>query len=618
MRFLRHTHILLLLSMAAATVTPAAAAPRSVGLIIDASPAANRVPFMRFADTLMDALAASREWEPTALHEASPLVRISGAAWPQPTRNNWMTAAEGLQALLLDVDLDDLLVVAPIPAPTNDLEIFWLRQGDAEIRRLHVSEPGAGDQAYQALVRKLLAALKDGPEQAPVAAKAGNGQGATTTATTAGPAAIEVAARPTPPAPGPSPTASAPASPPDLTPPAAQAAQPGAAPLRPDAPATQPAAEPVGPATAPAPAAPEGAETTPVTPGTTTPPAAPDTPVTPAQPLVFLPAAQKYLRGGEYKRVEEMLIKAEEAGEPRAEVYALWAELEKVRRNSAAERLWLERAATANQTLTAVHLRLAELLRQEGLWRKALAEYQIALAQDPNNLHVYLGLAALYEGQSQPRRAAEWITEATKRHPRDASLYLRLGDLHAGRQGWAEAENAYDRAARLTEGVARAEALDRLGDLYVRAERDREGFVCYAEASRLREGRSTPMAEKRYQQIMESADESLLQAATRARATLDRFRAGQDTYREDVWLAFDELRKQTGEVSEFVNMVLPPATMEKAHLERKLAYSLAAEAALAAMDYVDQGEAQRLEDYGGLIAEAEASLRRLQQPAVTM
>lgn len=347
-------------------------------------------------------------------------------------------------------------------------------------------------------------------------------------------------------------------------------------------------------------------------------PETPAAPQTPAAPLVFLPAAQKYLREGEYKRVEEMLIKAEEAGEPRAEIYALWAELEKVRRNSAAERLWLERAATANETLTAVHLRLAELLRQEGLWRKALEEYQIVLRQDPDNLYAYLGLAALYEGQSQPRRAAEWITEATRRYPRDASLYLRLGDLHAGRQGWAEAENAYDRAARLTEGAARAEALDRLGDLYVRAGRDREGFACYAEASRLREGRATAMAEKRYQQIMKSADEALLQATSRARTALDQFRAGQDTYREDVWLAFNQLREEAGEVAEFVNMVLPPATMETAHLQRKLAYSLAAEAALAAMDYLDQGKAQRLEDYAGLMGEAETSLRKLQQPGVTM
>ncbi|MBU0607535.1 MAG: hypothetical protein KKI08_06590, partial [Armatimonadetes bacterium] len=147
----------------------AATAPRSVGVIVDAAPAASRIPFVRFADVLIEALAGSRQWEPTALYPESPVVRVSGAVWPQPTRDDWMTAADGLQALLLATELDDLLVVRPIPAVTNDLEIFWLRQGEKDIRRLHLSEVGAGDQAYRALSRRLLAQLEQGPEKAPVA-----------------------------------------------------------------------------------------------------------------------------------------------------------------------------------------------------------------------------------------------------------------------------------------------------------------------------------------------------------------------------------------------------------------------------------------------------------------
>ena len=154
------------------------AAPRTIGIVADASPASNRIPFIRFVDVLIDALAASRQWEPTALCAESPLVRVSGATWPQPTRDDWMTAAGPLQALLLATELDDLLVVRPIPAVTNDLEVFWLRQGEQDIRRLHLSEAGAGDQAYTALCRRLLAQLEGGTAKAPLASNARSSSGA--------------------------------------------------------------------------------------------------------------------------------------------------------------------------------------------------------------------------------------------------------------------------------------------------------------------------------------------------------------------------------------------------------------------------------------------------------
>jgi len=36
------------------------AAPRTIGIVADATPASNRIPFVRFVDVLIDALAASR------------------------------------------------------------------------------------------------------------------------------------------------------------------------------------------------------------------------------------------------------------------------------------------------------------------------------------------------------------------------------------------------------------------------------------------------------------------------------------------------------------------------------------------------------------------------------
>jgi len=298
-------------------------------------------------------------------------------------------------------------------------------------------------------------------------------------------------------------------------------------------------------------------------------------------------------------------------------VYALWAELERARQNPTAERAWLQRALAEDDSLTAAHLRLAELLRLAGLWRKAAEEYQTVIKQDPANVYGYVGLSALYARQSQPRRAAEILTEALQHVAPDPTLYLRIGALHAQRQAWAEAENAYDRAVRLTQGVQRAEALDQLGDLYLQAGRDREGFICYAEASRLRAGGSSTMAEKRYNQIMRAADAALLDASTRAQAALEAYLAGRNVYREEVWAALNDFRTQVQEMSSFIGSVVPPATAKTAHLERKLAYSLAAEAALAGLDYIDQGagKRQRLDDYRRLVGEALTTIRGLRHPA---
>jgi tetratricopeptide (TPR) repeat protein len=623
------------------------AAPRTIGIVADATPASNRIPFVRFVDVLIDALAASRQWEPTVVYAESPLVRVSGATWPQATRDDWMTAAGSLQALLLATELDDLLVVRPIPAVTNDLEIFWLRQGEPDIRRLHLSEAGAGDQAYTALCRRLLAQLEEGTAKAPLAVVArpsvapSTGPATPVTPTTPPPAsppsapatsvvpgtgaAVAVGGHETP--------ATAVATAPPVTPgPAAQLPKPGTGeaqptgpgdkPDAPTGPPAQPGAGPVGPqtpttapvtATGAAPAAPPATPDTPTGPVATPPAAATEPARAPKAPSAFLSAAQKYLKDRDFGQVEEMLVKAQAAGDPRGQVFALWAELEKARQNPTAERTWLQRALAEDDSLNSAHLRLAELLRQSGLWRKAAEEYQLVIQREPDNLYPYLGLSALYASQSQPRRAAEVLTQAIEHAPQDASLYLRLGDLHMQRQAWAEAENAYDRAVRLTKGAQRAEALDRLGDLYLAAGREREGFICFVEASKLRVGGSSTMAEKRYQQIMRAADEALVAACARTQTALGNYLSGQGVYREEVWAAFSDLRAQVQDVLRFVNDTVPPATLKAIHLQRKLAYSLAAEAALAGLDYIDQGAArqQRLQDSRRLMDEALATLRAL-------
>ncbi|MGE5532027.1 MAG: tetratricopeptide repeat protein, partial [Bacteroidota bacterium] len=343
-------------------------------------------------------------------------------------------------------------------------------------------------------------------------------------------------------------------------------------------------------------------------------PTALEPPKAPEQAPQFLAAAEKFLGQGDYRRAEDLLLKAEEAREPRASVFSGWAKLEAARQNKVAERTWLERTINADPGDVPAHLRLAELLREAGLWRKAVDEYDLVIKAQPDNVQAYLGLSSLYAAQSQPRRAAEILSEAVKHRPEDCSLYLRLGDLYAPRKALPEAEEAYDTAARLSKGEQRADALDRLGDLYVLADREREGFICYAEASKLRSESNSPLAEKRYRQIMGAADDALGKVLDKAAQGLDGYLSGRNVTREEAFGAMSDFNTQVQEVSNFVESITPPTNLKLPHAQRKLAYSLAAEAALYGLLYLDQGKQDELGLYQARLTESKKSLQALRRP----
>ena len=611
-----------------------AASPRPLGLIIDSHAVPNTIPFARFVDVMVETLSASGQWEPTVLTEDSPLVRVSGAPWPN-ARDGWSTATDTLSALLIATSLSDILVVLPVPAAANTIDVLWLQAEQPGLKRLQIVAGGGGDTAYAGMARQLIdrlqqsyAATPAAPAKVPAAAPAPSAPTTPPPAVPAAPATVVAAAGGSPasaPVARPSspattlraqPAAAQPA-PVELAEPTAAVPRPGPVPIKPatpETPAAQPApapvlapplvAEPV-PA-APAPVAPE--------PAPVTPPAAPALPKSPQPAPQFLAAADKFLSEGDFRRVEDLLVKADEAREPKASIYYGWARLEAARQNRTAERTWLERTIAADPNNLPAHLKLAELLRAAGLWRKAAEEYDFVIKAQPDNVFAYLGLSALYAAHSQPRRAAEVLAEAVKHRPDDSSLYLRLGDLHTQRKALPEAEEAYDRAARLAQGEQRADALDRLGDLYVGAAREREGFICYAEASKLRSETNSPLAQKRYQQIMGAADDALGKVIDKASQGLDGYLFGRNVTREEAFGAMSDFNTQVQEVSNFVESITPPTNLKLAHAERKLAYSLAAEAALYGLLYLDQGKRDELGLYQSRLAESRKNLQALRRP----
>lgn len=346
-------------------------------------------------------------------------------------------------------------------------------------------------------------------------------------------------------------------------------------------------------------------------PSASTPPAEQPAPETPAAaPLsTHFQAAERFLQEGDLRSAEDSAQRALAAGDPRGPTCLLMARIMAAKRDDDSQRLWLERALTADPTLNEARLPLAELLRQRGLWQKALAEYQRVLATDPQNRFALLGMATIYAEHDQPRRAAEIMNEAIGYYPDDPSLYLRLGEFHAAYRAYPEAEAAFDRAARLaTNTEEKARALDSLGDLYAQAGRHREGLACYAEASKLRAGSSGPLAERRYEAVMATADAALLRALQQATGAFDSYLANAGTAREEAYMALSDLRGQTQVIRDFMDLVVPPAPQKLMHARRKLGYSLLLEAAISAMVHLDTGRADLLQQYTARLREAEETL----------
>lgn len=517
-----------LLLVALLLCVPAFAA-RTLGLVVTAKEPTPALLRARFVDTVMEALAAGREWESTLLTADAALVRISDAPWPATLDAPLAAHAADLQRLVVAVRLDDLVAVRLDIAQESKAEVVWVRPDAAEARGFTLSQASPAEAGVIALARDMAAKLAEGFGQAPALAPV-----------------------------APSTTVEVPSEPSAPTPPTEQPA--------------------------------------------------PETPT--AQPLsAHFAAAERFLLEGDLRSAEDSALRALNAGDPRGPTCLLMARIMAARRDDDGQRLWLERALAADPALNEARLPLAELLRQRGLWQKALAEFQRVLSTDPRNRFALLGMASIYAEHDQPRRAAEIVNEAIGYYPDDPSLYLRLGEFHAAYRAYPEAEAAFDRAARLAASAEeKARALDCLGDLYAQAGRHREGFACYAEASKLRAGSSGPLAERRYEAVMATADAALLRALHQATGAFDSYLADAGTAREEAYMALADLRGQAQAIREFMDTVVPPAPQRLMHARRKLGYSLILEAAVSAMVHLDTGRAELLQQYTARLREAEDAL----------
>lgn len=111
-----------------------------------------------------------------------------------------------------------------------------------------------------------------------------------------------------------------------------------------------------------------------------------------------------------------------------------------------AERLYRQAIASSPRSIDAL-LGLAATLTQQNQGDAASQLYLRVLEQDPRNTYAQAGLLNL-GGRADPAAAETRLKQLIAREP-SAFLYFSLGNLYAGQDQWAAAQNAYFQAHNL-------------------------------------------------------------------------------------------------------------------------------------------------------------------------
>jgi tetratricopeptide (TPR) repeat protein len=100
------------------------------------------------------------------------------------------------------------------------------------------------------------------------------------------------------------------------------------------------------------------------------------------------------------------------------------------------------------------HYAKAKELVEVQEYDRAVEEFQKALRFEPRNLACLLSFGDCYEkkGTAYFRQALDLYEQAAQYHPREARVYLKIGNLHLRRKGsedWKAAEEAYKKAVQI-------------------------------------------------------------------------------------------------------------------------------------------------------------------------
>lgn len=511
-----------------------------------------------YAEALVAAVIAEGH-QAIFLHEASPLVRSSGISLPAVSaEDDWTPLQSVLDRVAERLRLDYVLLTAARPEADE-----WMAEGLLVVR-------GGGRDTLQTEVPRAIADVAGEIAEATLQAMSG--------------------------LPAPSDRAE------------------DAVPLIPrDEPAAEePAAD--APVTADAPPATTDADAEQDAPMVVAdePEAATDTPPTAAPEPIddALAAAEAAYDDGKLEDAEALLNASlrETGGSARA--YFLRARLSLGRQDRDAAISDLKRAVAMDRSLVQAQVWLARLLMEQGLWQAAQTHYERAVEAAPTDLEALLGLARLYRDHGHRRKAIALLTGADDRGQDDPSLLMLLAELHGGERNVELAERYFVRAAGSAEGEQRAAAWERLGDLYVGLHRHREALTCYVKAAELNPSRAS-MVERRYTEVMTAADGAVREALTGGWGVFEDFAHNGVGAREMVYRRLSEIHAQLTEARRFAESINPPGNLRERHVQRQFAYSLAVEASVLALSWLDLGDESMLERAAEVHADAATQFEAL-------
>ncbi len=326
-------------------------------------------------------------------------------------------------------------------------------------------------------------------------------------------------------------------------------------------------------------------------------PAEPATPGAPATPATgpeetgedpLAPAREAY-EAGDYLRASALLDSYERERGASGASCLLRARISLARHNRELAVDHLRDAVALQPDLVEAQVWLAQLLAEQGRWQIAMGHYEAALEVAPTHLEGLLGLARLCRDHGHRKRALELLSAADELGQRDPSVLTLLGELHGAEGNVELAERYFLRAVAGTTGERTAAVLERLGDLYADLGRHRDALSCYLRAADLNPSRSA-MVQRRYLEVMAAADSTVYEALTAGWSVFEDYSVNGIGEREMVYRRLGEVRAQVEEAVRFCQSVRPPADLRVEHAQREFAYSLAVEAVVAGISYLDLGD----------------------------
>ncbi len=130
------------------------------------------------------------------------------------------------------------------------------------------------------------------------------------------------------------------------------------------------------------------------------------------------------------------------------------------------------------------HLRLAEVLSQQGDPNGAIEEYRAAKQLDPDLAGAFLGMGAVYLDQHEWKQAENALERAAQLDSENSPVEYWLGRSRLAQQKFYDAQHAFRTATRLNPDDA--EAFSDIGLTYLAQGQSREAINALRQAIRLR------------------------------------------------------------------------------------------------------------------------------------